>query len=124
MSKTTTSYLFFSAANANQAPEAVDIYLADFDRDRIPVLVTKAAPEFNTATSIGSRFVGRVQDASAQRLTVGNELTKSGESYCATYGVEPNATSLRKWVKTQDTRRDGNHWFEGFNPALRSAEVA
>lgn len=70
----------------------------------IPVFCTDVTETAAPASAQRALLVGRSvhDDAREDQLTSDDgTLTEAGQKYCETWGVQPDAESLRKWANTQ-----------------------
>jgi hypothetical protein len=80
------------------------IFAAECDGARMAVFCTDVTETADPATAQRALLVGTsVHDDAQQDVLTSDEgtLTEAGQEYCKTWGVQPDAGSLRKWAETQ-----------------------
>ncbi len=93
-------YLWYCSENGSLSK----IFAAECDGARMAVFCTDVTETADPATSQRALLVGTsVHDDVQQDVLTSDEgtLTEAGREYCKTWGVQPNAESLKKWARLQ-----------------------
>lgn len=80
------------------------VFAAECNGARMAVFCTDVTETVTPPTSQRALLVGKSihDDAQEDQLTSDDgTLTEAGKKYCETWGVQPDAGSLRKWAASQ-----------------------